>query len=116
MADDVSQIDDPRYFVRVQVKEFGIPPIRDALVLGTKSPIGYNAIRKAVDLLAGPAFERIRVQDEVIGDIVVRAAILRRVPTDRLIAFVLRRIKPLMGEEDVLHLTLEAEIEMEESL
>jgi hypothetical protein len=45
---------------------------------------------------------------------VVRRAILRRIPKETLIAFVLNRIKPLMGTEEILQLDIEAEVLLEE--
>lgn len=103
-----------RYILRVRVQEFSIPPVRDGLILGKHSPIGCVAIRKAIELLGGSPFAHFEVEDEVISDIVVRKAILRRVPKEALIAFVLERIKPLMGPEEILHLELEVEVLLEE--
>ena len=103
-----------KHILKARVQEFNIPPIRDGLVLGRDSPIGCAAIRKALSLFGGPPFEHIEVQDEIISDIVVRHAILRRIPKETLIAFVLNRVKPLMGIEEILQLDLEAEVLLEE--
>lgn len=104
----------PKHILRVRVQEFGIPPIHDGLVLGKDSPIGCVAIRKAIELLGNTNFAHIEVEDEVISDIVVRRTILRRIPKETLIAFVLDRIKPLMGPEEILHLDLDVELLLEE--
>jgi len=103
-----------KHVLRARVQEFNIPPIRDALVLGRDSPIGCVAIRKALNLLGASPFEHLEVQDEIISDIVVRRAILRRIPKETLIAFVLNRVKPLMGTEEILQLDIEAEVLLEE--
>jgi hypothetical protein len=103
-----------KHVMRARVQEFKIPPIHDGLVLGRLSPIGCAAIRKALELLGDARFTHIEIEDEVISDIVVRQGILRRVPNELLIGFVLRRIKPLMGPEEILHLDLEVEILLEE--
>ncbi len=104
-------------FLRASVTEFGVPPIHDALVLGKSSPIGCVAMRKATELLVVHSFEHIKIEDDdVVSDVLVRAAILRRIPRDRLISFVLERIKPLMGEEEILHLDLEAKVVVEDEL
>ena len=103
-----------QHSLKVRIKEFAIPPIHDGLVLGKTSPIGCGAIRKAIDLLVPSPFEHIEVHDEVVGDVLVRSAILRRIPQEKLVAFVLRRIKPLMGPEEILHLDLDAEVTLEE--
>lgn len=96
------------------MKEFAIPVINDGLVLGRAAPIGCVAFRKALELLVTTPFEHIEMDDEVIGDILVRRAILRRLPREQLVAFVLQRLKPLMGPEEILHLDLTAEILIEE--
>jgi hypothetical protein len=108
------QEDRHQHSIKVRIKEFGIPPIHDGLVLGKNSPIGCAALRKAIDLLVDSPFEHIEVDDEVISDILVRNKILRRIPQNRLVAFVLKRIKPLMGPDEILHLDLEAEVTLED--
>jgi hypothetical protein len=106
-------VDTSKHLLRVRVQEFGIPPIRDGLVLGRQSPIGCAAIRKALNLLSASPFAHIELEDEVISDIVIRQTLLRRVPRESLIAFVLERIKPLMGPEEILHLELQVEVLLE---
>jgi hypothetical protein len=103
-----------KHLLRVRVKEFNIPPISDGVVLGREAPIGCAAFRKALELLVVSPFEHIKLDDDVIGDILVRRAFLRRIPQDYLIQFVLQRIKPLMGSEEIMHLDLNAEILIED--
>ncbi|MBI3989574.1 MAG: hypothetical protein HY347_08150 [candidate division NC10 bacterium] len=107
-------VSSPKHILKARVREFVIPPIRDGLILGKHSPIGCVAIRKALELLGSSPFVRFELEDEVISDIVVRQAILRRIPKESLIAFVLNRIKPLIGPEEILHLELEVEVLLEE--
>jgi hypothetical protein len=101
------------YTLRMRVREFLIPPIRDGLVIGTESPIGCAAIRKALDLLAANTFEHIELQDDVVSDVLIRAALLRRLPREKMIEFVLRELKPLMSKREVLHLDFEVELGLE---
>jgi len=49
-------------------------------------------------------------------DVLIRSGIVRRVPKEALLDFVLRRIKPLMGADEILHLDLEAEVTLEDKL
>ena len=49
------------------------------------------------------------------GDILVRSAVLRRLERDKLLMFVLQNVKPLMSGDEILHLDLQAEIEIEAS-
>ena len=102
-----------KYTIKARVREFGVPPIHDALVLGKHSHIGCAAIRKAIEFLVASPFDHIEFEDDVISDIIVRSAILRRVPRDKLIDFVLSQIKPLMCADEILHLDLDVEIAIE---
>ncbi len=102
-----------KYTLKARVREFGVPPIHDALVLGKRSPIGCTAIRKALEYLVACPFDHIEFEDDVISDIIVRSAIVRRVPKDRLIGFVVSQIKPLMAADEILHLDLDVEIGIE---
>ena len=104
-----------KYFqsLRAQVREFVIPPIRDGLILGRQSAIGHVAIGKALSLLSTTSFERVPVEDDVIGDIIVRSSILRKLEAQRLVNFVLTEIKPLMGPEEILHLGIDLETVIE---
>lgn len=99
--------------VKVHAKEFVIPPVRDALVVGKTSPIGCVALKKALTLLHGEPFEDIHPDDEVVGDILIRANILRKVSRDKLERLVLERIKPLMVPGEVIHLDIEVEVFLE---
>ena len=103
-----------RYRLRVRVTEFSVPPVHDALVLGRNAPIGCEAIRRALVLLSAHEFEHIELDDEIIADLIVRKAILLRLPRDRLIDFALRRLKPLLEPGEILHLDLDVEIHLEE--
>src|ERR1700704_4293252 len=96
--------------VRARVTEFGYPPIRDALVLGKTAPLGAEAFRKAVDLLVASPFEDIQVEDDVIGSVLVQTSVLRRISKDNFIDFIIRRVKPLMSTEEILHLDLQIEV------
>jgi hypothetical protein len=102
-----------RSIIRAQLTEFVLPPIDDGLVLGKSSPIGHVAVGKALSLLSTTSFDHIPIEDDIIGDILVRTAIMRKISKDQLIAFVLNEIKPLMGEEEIIHLDLEVELTLE---
>jgi hypothetical protein len=105
---------DAKHSVRAHVREFSIPPIHDALVLGRDAPIGCKAFRKALDLLMANPFEHIELNDDTISDILVRATILRRLPPQKLIEFVIQQIKPLMTATEVLHLDLDVQVTLED--
>ena len=108
--------DSSSIFVKVRTREFMVPPIRDCLVIGKKAPIGFVALKKALSLLHGAPFERLQPESDVISDILVRAAVLRKIPREKLIALVLARVAPLMADDELAQLDIEVEVVLEEQL
>lgn len=97
--------------INAEVSEYIIPPIKDMLVLGKDAPIGCIAMRRALELLVKTPFEHIEIEgDDIISDILVRQPLLRRIPRETLIDFVMHDIKPLLSTEEVLHISLEAKV------
>jgi hypothetical protein len=108
------QLSSQKSNLRARVREFYIPPVRDGLVLGKDAPIGFSALRKALHLLSPVPYDHIEIEDDVVRDVLIRAKFLRRFCKGQLIDFVLRRVKPLMGPDEILHLDLELEIFLED--
>ena len=102
--------------VKLRARKFDVPPIRDCVVIGRKSPIGCVAIKKALMLLRGDSFHDLHPDDDVVSDILVRADILRMLPKEKLIDLILRRIKPLMGDSEIIHLEIDVEIALEDQM
>ncbi len=105
-----------RQIIKARVREFVLPPIIDGLILGRLSPIGHVAVGKALALLTTTPFEHVPIEDDVIGDVLVRSAVLRKIDAETLRSFILKYVKPLMGPEEILHLELEAEVVIESPL
>lgn len=93
-----------------RVTEYQIPPFRDALVLGREASIGCRAVRRALSLLVKTPFAHIELDDPVIADILIREDLLRRMSQERVIAFAIEHIKPLMGITEVLQVELDIEV------
>jgi hypothetical protein len=55
-------------------------------------------------------------EDDVVGDILVRASLLNKVSHDRLINYLLGRVKSFMTPEEILHLRIEAEVSVEDQI
>ena len=96
------------------VREFGAPPIHDVPVLGKQFAIGRAAIRKAVELPVASPIDHREFQDDVIGENIVRSTILRRIPKDKPVGFVVSRVKPLMAVNEIPHLDLEVEVKIDD--
>lgn len=102
--------------LRAHIREFVLPPITDGLVLGRASPIGHVAVGRALSLLSTTDFAHIEIDDDVIADILVRKALLRKISVEELKEFILEEIKPAMGAEEILHLGLEIELFVDKKL
>lgn len=103
-------------YIKTRIKEFVLPPFRDGLILGKNSLIGCKAMRQALELLVATPFEHIEIDDDIVQDILIRKTLLRRISKDKLVNFVLREIKPLMGDDEILYLDLEIEVQFESEI
>jgi len=103
--------------LRLRVKEFGIPPIKDGVVVGRKSPIGAEALQRCLALLCTDRFVRLNVpDDDIIEDVFVRASILKKLPLEKLLAFIVKTLRPIMSDSEILLLDVDLEIIIEGSL
>ena len=102
--------------IRVRLKALEIPPIKDGIVIGCDAAMGGDAMLRTLKLMTNERFERIPVKDSVIQDVIVRTAVLRKLGPERLIEFVIERVKPLMTENELLMLDIEVELMLEDSL
>lgn len=101
--------------ISAQVGEYTIPPLKDMLVLGRQAPIGCIAMRKAIELLVVTTYEHIEIEDDVISDILVRQHLLKRIPREGLIDFVLAHVKPLMSINEIMHVAIDVNVFLSES-
>lgn len=102
--------------LRVRVRALEIPPVKDGLVIGRNAAIGGEAMARTLRLMSNEKFERVIVKDPVVHEILVRSAVMRKVGQDRLLKFVLERIKPIMSESELLLLEIEVELLLEASI
>lgn len=105
-----------KHYIQTRIKEFVLPPFRDGLVLGKNSPIGNRAMRQALELLVATPFEHIEIHDDIVQDILIRKSLLKKISPEKLIDYVLTRIKPFMSEDEILYLELDIEIQFESEL
>ncbi len=100
------------HHIVVRVREFKTPPVHDGLILGREAAVGCMAIRKTLELLSTCQFAHIEPDDDVVGDIIVRESLLKRLPRKELIQFVLDNVKPLMNSDEILEIDLEVMVEI----
>jgi hypothetical protein len=104
-------------YVRVRIKALEIPPVKDGIVIGRAAPMGAEAMLRTLKLMSTEHFVHIAItNDAIVADVIVREAVLRKLKEDRLRQFILKRIKPLMAENELLMLDMEIEVVIEDSL
>ena len=102
-------------FIRVRVRALEIPPIKDGLVIGKDAAIGGEAMTRTLRLMTNEKFDRISLKDDTVQELIVRSAVLRKIGRDRLVSFVLKRVKPIMAETELLMLDIEIELVIEDN-
>jgi hypothetical protein len=102
--------------LRVRLRALEIPPIKDGLVIGRDAAIGGEAMTRTLRLMTNEKFERISIKDEIVQELIVRSAVLRKVGQERLVAFIHKRVKPIMTETELLMLDIEVEVVIEDSV
>ncbi len=102
--------------VRATLREFHLPPVEDALVIGRDAPIGAEAMSRALKLLHVASFVNVPVDQDGVHAVLVRESLLRKVSREKLLELVTRRVIPFMAEDEVIHLEIEPELHIEERL
>lgn len=113
--DDVRE---PSVTVRIKATEFHIPLVQDGVLLGKDCPIGCEAMHRALMLLQPTEFHRIALDtpDDVVGNILVRSSVLKRVSEKELVEIIMRRFRPMMEPTDCLHLEISTETTCEDEI
>lgn len=103
--------------VRVRVKALEIPPIKDGIVIGRDAAIGGEAMVRTLRLMTNEKFERFTLpKDDIIQDVILRSAVVRKLGKERVLKFVMERIKPVMTESELLMLDIDIELVIEDTL
>ncbi len=103
--------------IRVRVKALEIPPIKDGIVIGRDAAIGGEAMVRTLRLMTNEKFERfVMPKDDIIQDVILRSAVVRKLGKERVLKFVMDRIKPVMTETELLMLDIDIELVIEDTV
>jgi hypothetical protein len=103
--------------IRVRVKALEIPPIKDGIVIGRDAAIGGEAMVRTLRLMTNEKFERfVLPKDDIIQDVILRSAVVRKLGKERVLKFVMDRIKPVMTESELLMLDIDIELVIEDTV
>ncbi|CAM2963512.1 hypothetical protein [Rariglobus hedericola] len=103
--------------IRVRVKALEIPPIKDGIVIGRDAAIGGEAMTRTLRLMTNEKFERFVIpKDDIIQDVILRSSVVRKLGKERMLKFIMDRIKPVMTDNELLMLDIDIELVIEDSL
>jgi hypothetical protein len=91
--------------VSLRMTRFELPPIESALVVGRKSPIGSNALEKALGEIMPGSFRRVAVEHPIIEAVIIRAVHTRRISEEGLVRLLVRHAEDMMEETEALRVT-----------
>ncbi len=92
---------------------FSLPPVRDALIIGKRAPVGAHGIERAFQELTPGMFRVIRLDHPTIEAIMVRESDLRKIPEGELVKRIVNHAEGIMDESDALHVTIDIHIIIE---
>jgi len=96
--------------IQMEIVVFKIPPCEDILVIGTKAPIGKNAMMKMLETITPDWFELVEVENPLIEAMVIKKEFIRLIGKDRLAQVIVEEVSPLMAETSLLHIRLDAKL------
>jgi hypothetical protein len=103
--------------IRIQVKALDIPPIKDGLLMGKKAAMGAEAMQRMLQLVSHEPFELIEFpSDDVMSHAFFRLAVLKKISREKLSEFALKRLKPLMTENELLLLDIDIGLVIEDKI
>ncbi len=102
--------------LKLNLTEFEMPPMRDALVIAHDAPIGTEAATRMLDAISPEEFVVVRVEDEAVEAIVIRQSLLRSVPMDMLIGTILDHSRGLIRHQPLLKVRIDVAYMTEKTL
>ncbi len=102
-------------FVRLRFKTLEIPTVKDGVVIGRSAQVNPETMSRILELASSDRFQSLQIEDDVVGSIFVRDAVLRKIDADAIKQFVVEQIKPVMAATEAISLHLEIEIVMEQA-
>jgi hypothetical protein len=101
----MSELPKRHVMVSLRMSRFELPPVESALIVGGKSPIGSNALAKALDEIMPGAFRRVEVQHPVIEAVLIRESDAGRIGAEKLVQLYVRHAEGMMEQTEVLRVT-----------
>ena len=102
--------------IHLHCSQFELPPIRDAVLVGRRAPVGAKALFQALEDMTPGLYELIQTDHPVIEAIIIRRSETRKIPKEKLIPLLLKRIAPFMDETDALRVEIDITLVLSETV
>jgi len=99
-----------KFTIHTKFSQFSLPPVRDALIVGKKTPIGPRALYQSIETMSPKQYELIEVNHSSIEAVIVRCSDLRKLPQEKLIRLLIETAERIMDETDCLRVDIEIEV------
>ncbi len=100
----------------MRLSEFEMPPMQDVLIVGKMAPIGSEAARRMVEILSPDQYEVKKIDHPSIEAIVIRKALLRMMPEDKLVAIILEEGEKVANETMIVRVQLNITVLVSKSI
>lgn len=102
--------------INLKLSEFENPPMRDALVIGRRAPIGAEAAKCMATAVSPGRFIVIPINDKIIETIVFRKGLLQLVPQEQLVPIIREEAGRIMQQEDVIKFDIDVNISVKRTV
>ncbi len=99
-----------KILVQLEISVFKIPPCQDVIAIGKNAPMGKHAAMKMLESVAPDMFKMIEVDNPVIEALIVKKAFVKLMGRDRLTNFIVEKVEPLMEDNTILNIGLDAKL------
>lgn len=102
----------------LKITDFEVPPMQDLLIIGKRSPIGPEAVRRMAEAMSPDQFSVLRVKHPTIEAVLVKKSILQVLEEEQLINIVIEECEKIVNETSVLRsefkisIVVEREVEL----
>ncbi|MCL0063457.1 hypothetical protein M1N11_04810 [Peptococcaceae bacterium] len=96
-----------RVIVNMQLSEFEIPPIWDALLITKKAPIGMEAVRTMLEVVSPKQYKVIAVKHDIFEAIAVKEIDIKMLSLEKLVSMLLEEGERLADENALIKVKLD---------
>lgn len=102
--------------LNMRLSEFEMPPMQDVLIVGKDAPIGSEAARRMVEILSPDQYQIRKIDHPTIEALVIRKALLKLIPENRLLDIILEEVEPVTDETMIIRVQMNIAILINKSV